>query len=241
MSQRALHSILKARKEKKFSSFIDFYYRTHLDRRILENLIRVGALDNLERNRKYLLWLLFVLRRRPRQGGQLALELKDKQKELFAPFSLAERIQAELELLGFELSGHPLQLWQKSLKELGVIQSADLSQLPEGALVRVAGIKVVQHTPPTRSGQRVIFLTLEDAQGLIDMAVFESVQKDYARTIFEGWLLFMEGRIAKRGKASLVVSRAWNLLEMAEEELSLPKGERISPSLAQRWYHGGWR
>jgi error-prone DNA polymerase len=107
--------------------------------------------------------------------------------------------------------------------------------------VRVAGIKVVQHTPPTRSGQRVIFLTLEDASGLIDMVVFESAQKNYAKTIFEGWLLLVEGRITKRGKVSLVVSRAWDLLEVAQGELPILRRERVSPSLAQAWYHGSYR
>jgi error-prone DNA polymerase len=70
--------------------------------------------------------------------------------------------------------------------------------------VWVAGVKVASQTPAIRSGQRIIFVTLDDLTGPIDVTVFERVQPRCARTIFHSWLLLVKGIVRKRGGASLV-------------------------------------
>ncbi len=87
--------------------------------------------------------------------------------------------------------------------------------MAEGELVKVAGIKVILHTPPTRSGQRVIFLTLEDEEGLIDVTVFPSAQQLYAKDIFEADFLLIEGWVQKHGPAvSIIADKAFDLRKM---------------------------
>jgi error-prone DNA polymerase len=65
-------------------------------------------------------------------------------------------------------------------------------------------VKVARQTPAIRSGQRIIFVTLDDVTGPIDVTVFERVQPRCARTVFHSWLLLVRGMVRKRGGASLV-------------------------------------
>ena len=82
----------------------------------------------------------------------------------------------------------------------------------EGKTVKVAGSKVILHTPPNKSGQRVIFLTLEDEEGLIDVTVFPTAQELYASDIFENNFLLIEGYIQRNGKnASIIANKAFDL------------------------------
>ena len=65
----------------------------------------------------------------------------------------------------------------------------------------VAGVKVASQTPAIRSGQRIIFLTLDDATGPVEVTVFESVQPKVAKTVFHGYALAVWGRApAHRGE-----------------------------------------
>jgi error-prone DNA polymerase len=77
----------------------------------------------------------------------------------------------------------------------------------------VAGVKVASQTPAVRSGQRIIFLTLDDGTGLADVTVFERVQPWCAKPIFHGFVLVIWGRLRRTGVrgASLVAERVWDL------------------------------
>jgi error-prone DNA polymerase len=91
----------------------------------------------------------------------------------------------------------------------------------------VAGVKVASQTPAVRSGQRIIFLTLDDGTGLVDVTVFERVQPWCARPVFHGFLLAVWGRLRRTGVrgVSVVAERAWDLAELsrARREGRLPE------------------
>jgi error-prone DNA polymerase len=80
----------------------------------------------------------------------------------------------------------------------------------------VAGVKVSSQTPAVRSGQRIIFLTLDDATGPIEVTVFERVQDRCARTVFHGFLLAVWGRLRRTGVGgvSIAAEEVWDLVAL---------------------------
>jgi error-prone DNA polymerase len=133
---------------------------------------------------------------------------------------LAERVEAELEILGFEVSGHVLSFYTDLLAGLGVIRSAELADQENGATILVAGAKVATQTPAVRSGQRIIFASLDDAAGLVDLAFFESVQDRCAARLFGSWLLVVRGRVRRAGAGPMAVTvnatECWDLPALEE-------------------------
>jgi error-prone DNA polymerase len=87
-----------------------------------------------------------------------------------------------------------------------VVRSKDLADCAHGETVLVAGVKVATQTPAVRSGQRIIFASLDDAAGLVDLAFFESVQERCAARLFGSWLLLVRGRVRRAGAGPLAVT-----------------------------------
>jgi error-prone DNA polymerase len=65
---------------------------------------------------------------------------------------------------------------------------------------------VIIHTPPTKSGKRVQFITLEDETGLIDAVAFPNTQEKFARIILTSEVLAVQGRLHRQGKMGVSVS-----------------------------------
>ncbi|OCC16011.1 DNA polymerase [Dissulfuribacter thermophilus] len=122
-------------------------------------------------------------------------------------------IETNLDFHIFDLwvNGHPLEYLRPQLNALGFLSKKDLETIPNNSMVKVAGALVMVHTPPTRSGKRVMFITIEDETGLIDLVAFEDIQKKWAREIFTSEILAVEGILKKEGKGkramSIVVKR----------------------------------
>jgi error-prone DNA polymerase len=113
--------------------------------------------------------------------------------------SPAERVSAELEILGIDVSQHVISFYQEILDALGVVRARDLHRCKSGTSVLVAGVKTSTQTPAVRSGQRIIFATLDDATGQMNLAFFESVQERCASRVFGSWLLVVRGRVRRPG------------------------------------------
>ena len=129
---------------------------------------------------------------RPRRVGrrasdvQLALQLFDDEaastRDLGLPeMTTAERVRAELEVLGLDVSRHVVDFYSPMLDALGITRSPDLLRCRSQQEVLVAGVKVATQTPPIRSGRRVMFLTLDDSTGPVDATFFEDAQGPYCR------------------------------------------------------------
>jgi error-prone DNA polymerase len=125
----------------------------------------------------------------------------------------AERVTAELEILGLDASRHVLDFYAPLLDDLGVVRSTGLVHRRSRCEVLVAGVKVATQTPPIRSGRRVVFLTLDDATGPVDATFFEDAQEGYAATVFHAWLLLVRGVLRRTGPrgVSLRATGAWEL------------------------------
>jgi error-prone DNA polymerase len=125
----------------------------------------------------------------------------------------ADRVRAELDILGLDASRHVLEFHQPFLDRLGTTRSVDLLAARSRSELLVAGVKVATQTPPIRSGRRVIFLTLDDATGPVDATFFEDAQGPYAATVFGSWLLVVRGELRRTGRrgVSLRATGAWDL------------------------------
>ena len=157
-----------------------------------------------------------------RQDVQLTLDLGDAPDRTRATglpeMSGAERVKAELEVLGLDASAHVLEFYDPLLRALGITRSRDILGQRSRAELLVAGVKVATQTPPVRSGRRVVFLTLDDATGPVDATFFEDVQGPYAATVFHSWLLLVRGILRRTGPrgVSLRATGAWELSALWE-------------------------
>jgi error-prone DNA polymerase len=139
-------------------------------------------------------------------------------------FTDAERVRAELEVLGLDASRHVVEFYKPFLAAIGAVPAGELLQCRSGVEVLVAGVKVATQTPPIRSGRRVVFVTLDDGTGCADSTFFEDVQGPYAATVFHGWLLVIRGVLRRTGPrgVSMRATGAWEL-----------------PALHEAWEAGG--
>ncbi|MFE7129018.1 DNA polymerase III subunit alpha [Streptomyces sp. NPDC057617] len=206
-----------------YSSLLDFWQRARPSRPVADRLAQVGALDRFGANRRDLLLHLAELhgaqRRYGTYGDQLPLDGGRRTAAAGLPdLDGTERLSAELGVLGMDVSHHLMEDHYAFLKELGAVSAKRLRDVPHGRTVLVAGAKAATQTPPVRSGQRVIFTTLDDGTGLVDLAFFGDSQDACAHTVFHSWLLLVRGVVQRRGPRSLSVvgAAAWDLAELVE-------------------------
>ncbi|MFD0314035.1 DNA polymerase III subunit alpha [Streptomyces flavalbus] len=204
-----------------YASLLDFWERARPSRPIAGRLAQVGALDAFGANRRDLQLHLTELHRGARggRGDQLPLAGGRRTASAGLPdLSDAERLSAELGVLSMDASRHLMDDHRAFLDELGVLSARRLREARHGETVLVAGAKAATQTPPVRSGRRVIFSTLDDGTGLVDLAFFDDSHDACAHTVFHSWLLLVRGVVQRRGPRSFSVvgAAAWNLAELLE-------------------------
>ncbi len=221
-----------------YTSLDDVRGRAGLSRPAAEQLAAVGAFDHVAgvgrragpRDRRVLQllveeqWRSASSRRAvAREGGnqQLGLDVHvDHEPELPA-LTGAEQVRGELHASGIDVSRHVVSFYEPLLAELGVVRASELRGLAPQRLVRVAGVKVALQSPQQRSGNRVLFLSLDDRTGTVQATFFQSSLEDNAWTLMHGWLFVCEGRVSRRGATrssarrgdgtTVIGVRAWDL------------------------------
>jgi DNA polymerase III alpha subunit len=116
------------------------------------------------------------------------------------------RIRNEDISMSVSCHGHPLSVLRPRLADQGIVTARDLRRIPTDTRVRVTGLPVIIHTPPTKSGKRVMFITMEDETGLMDLVAFPKAQKRAARAIYTSQVLTLEGRLQRQGEKGLSIS-----------------------------------
>jgi DNA polymerase III alpha subunit len=159
------------------------------------------------------------------------------------PYEPLEETEAELAVTGIDARRHVLDLYRPLLAEIGCTPAGRLAGCRSNASAWVAGVKVSTQTPAIRSGQRIIFLTLDDPTGPVDVTVLERVQARVARTVFHSWLMLVKGIVRKRGGASLthemernvgVSVVAQEVYDLAELALDRKQGRSLATCLGRQ-------
>jgi len=147
----------------------------------------------------------------------------------FVPsWSDRERVAVELEVLGLNVSAHPLAFVRDRLTALDAVPFGRLHLVPDGRRIRLAGVLERAQMPWIRSGHRTLFLTLEDETGLAEIVVFNDVYLRYGRVLKEAIYLLVEGELQNNDERGLaiVASRIVDLEAVLGRLRDLPPDER---------------
>ena len=211
-----------------YRSLYDFLYRSGASQPVAQRIILAGGFDGLHAGQASRNDLLFhamdVLSasHSVKQGSsQFAFfdeEVWFPERTGLKPMTLADRVKNEVEILGIDVSAHVVSFYIPMLRDLGVIPSSRLLNVRSQANVLVAGVKVSTQTPPIRSGKRVVFVTLDDSTGPIDIAFFDEAQQHYASTLFHSWLVLIRGTTRRTGPRGISVQAngCWELATVYE-------------------------
>ena len=211
LGQAAIDAILQNRnREGPFKDLFDLCKRIDLrkvNRRVLESLIRAGALDNLGPHRAA---MMASLDRALTAAGQHNKDQETGQSDLFGTeevhiesisfsgvpeWSEEVRLQGEKETLGLYLTGHPIERYEK---ELAGITNSSISELnpTQDSTIIVAGLVVAIRTMHTRRGDRMAFVTLDDRTGRLELAVFSGLYASHRELLVKDKLLIVEGHVS---------------------------------------------
>ena len=217
ISSADIRSILIARAERAFLDVADFLRRTSVPRPVAEALAHAGAFDALPGGRRTHLYEAITVEA-AREGDQLHLADATAPRHAFPEYNDAEVVRAELDVFGMDATRHLVSFYEPLLRDLGVTKASDLRHKRQGEWVMVAGVKIASQTPAVRSGQRIIFVSLDDATGPVEVTVFPSVQGKVARTVFHASAMAVWGRLRRTGKAgvSVIAEDVWDLLALQE-------------------------
>jgi error-prone DNA polymerase len=223
ISDAEVRSILIARADRPFTGVEDFLRRTVVSRPIVEALAHAGAFDAIpqETNRRGHLFSA-ITTEAGREGDQLRLSFPASPIDhrstggaafAFRDYTDAEIVRAELEVLGLDATRHIASFYRGLFRDLGVTYAEDVWRCRADEWVMVAGVKVASQTPAIRSGQRIIFVTLDDGTGPLEITVFESVQPKVAKTVFHAFAMVVWGQVRRTGRrgVSVVAEDVWDL------------------------------
>ncbi len=131
--------------------------------------------------------------------------MSDRNAFFFSDTDL-DTVLRERESLDVFCSLHPLSLLRKGLASMGVVPASDLRRLPSGSRIRLTGMVIFFHTPPVRTGRRIIFATLEDETAIFDLVITPEAQTRWSRLVYDSEILTVEGRLWRQGRKGLSIS-----------------------------------
>jgi error-prone DNA polymerase len=123
------------------------------------------------------------------------------------PLTETAKERMEWEVLALNVSRHPLSPYRTALKNSGVTTSEGMRKLPHGTRARAAGLLECLQCPPTKSGNPVWFLLIEDEQGLLQATIFRGIYERYGDLLHHRGAFLLEGRVEntpERGFSFLV-------------------------------------
>jgi error-prone DNA polymerase len=155
-----------------------------------------------------------------------------------APMTLGEHVAHDYSAISLSLKAHPCLFFRDELKRRRVITSAEhWNERLAGKRINVAGLVLVRQRPGTAKG--VIFLTLEDETGIVNVVVWPKMFERYRRVVMTAQFLLVRGRIEREGLVIHVI--ADELVDLTEKLATLGAGEATLPKTAREPGEGSWK
>ena len=234
VGEGAIDAIIEVRKENKFSSLFEFCERVDLrkvNKRVIESLIKCGALDSTGNYRSQ---MTAVLEDCVDYGQRVQKERLDPQIGLFKlekgqqvinlppmpeidEWSEKQRLTFEKESLGFYITGHPLNRYEAVLEKFTNADTHMLKEKKDGEAVRMGGM--VRHTKiiKTKKGDLMAFVTLEDLHGSVEITVFSSVYAKVYHLLAEDIPILVQGQLQKDENSAKILADKIIPIDKAEE------------------------
>ena len=189
VGQGAVEAIIRARQEQgDFHSIYQFTERVDLaavNKRVIESLVKSGAMDSFHGTRAQ---LLLATEGAMEAGTRAWRDKQSGQEGLFGGFAAAdtpepvlpkagewtlrEKLQGEKEMLGFYVSGHPLDDFREKISELVTRNSTSMDGLEKGTELAVCGMLTLVQKRRNKEGKPWASLVIEDREGTIEAMVF---------------------------------------------------------------------
>lgn len=215
LGENAVESILKARtSDGDFRSVMDFCERIDanvINKRAMESLIKSGAFDSFGFTRNHLLKYYediletAIRRRKDKSSGQFNLfeeesSSEEVENQIWHENPIKEELADETllsfekETLGFYASSHPLDAISERLEQMTDCGISAIAETGAGESRRIGGIIVRLERKPTKKGDMMAKLTLEDLTGSIEVLVFPKLYEKVKQTLEEDKVIIVKGK-----------------------------------------------
>ena len=171
--------------------------------------LSAGRMPALHANRRDALWQVERVSRDP---GPLYEKLEEDSHSPLVPMTLNERLNADLRGTGITIGRHPMAHQRDWLDTLNVIRAADLKNMRNGQLVRVAGWVIVRQRPGTAKG--FVFLSLEDETGIANVIVTPKLFEQNRLALVDYPFLLIGGALQHQDNVISVKARSVEPLQM---------------------------
>lgn len=215
LGRSVIADVIREREAAPFQNFNDFCERMHgrdLNRRAMESLIKCGAFDRMNPNRRQLLAGYEAISssldavKEKNLDGQLGFfdtMAGTAREEYVFPdvedFPFMERLNLEKEVTGMYLSGHPLGEYADLIPKLGTAKISHVAlEEYDNKQVDILCIVSARQSKATRSGDTMAFLTVEDTTGAMEVLVFPKILQRYGQLLTVGSVVVLSGRISVR-------------------------------------------
>ena len=188
LRQEVAHRIAAERSKAPFQSTQDLALRGMLNAADLQTLASADALQSLSGHRRQQVWDASALKPAPEllQGVPI-----DEAPLTFHPAREGEEVTFDYSALGLTLRSHPLLLLREQLSKQKLLTAEQMRHYPSGRLVRACGIVTMRQRPQTAKG--VVFVTLEDETGSVNVIVWKSVKEHFRQEVYQSRLLAVYG------------------------------------------------
>lgn len=203
LNKEAGSRIEMERGQRRFSDADDLNHRAALDARARRALADAGALESLVGHRRQARWKMLGVETLP--GFLTGHAAPEESPALAAPTEGADIID-DYRFTGVNLRRHPVALLRPRLQRQGARSARTLKRCADASHVRVAGLVLFRQRPGTASG--VVFISLEDETGVINLIVWPKVLEAQRRTVLGARFMIVDGCLqSEQGVIHVIAER----------------------------------
>jgi error-prone DNA polymerase len=201
--EAAARRMLEARSQAPFASIEDLVLRARLDEGSISRLAEAGALASLEANRRGALWAA--------KGAARLARAAVRAEETSAEFAELDEFQSigwDYAAMSLSTCAHPLTPLRPQLRAKRLPDARGVLALPDGRRTHYAGLVICRQRPGTASG--VVFLTLEDETGFVNVVVWSKVYEQFRVLVKTASFLGVTGKLQMQdGVTHLIADAFW--------------------------------
>ena len=201
LSEVGTQRLLAARQRLSGKSAEELMHAAELSRRDMECLAAAGALAATTGHRHNAAWVVAGIEARP---PLLANAPVAEQPVNLPPPTEGENVVADYASVGLTLGRHPVALLRPELRKLRLLSAEEIRHVPHGTMARAAGIVTCRQRPGTASG--VVFVTLEDETGYINVVVWGRSATAQRRVLLGAQLMAVHGHVEREGEVIHLVA-----------------------------------